>query len=74
MDFGVHDIYFVFYCSCAAEGTTPERTELRHLSNNGITGRDLFKMLVPLLKCDGPDMVREAVIKGLSHSNPAAFR
>jgi len=62
-------------CSYATvDGMVPERAEARHLSNNGITGRDLFKTLVPLLKCDGPDMVREAVIKGLSHCNPAAFK
>ena len=33
----------------------------------------LFKMLVPQIKCDVPDM-RESVIIGLGHINPVSFR
>ena len=38
-----------------------------------MTAKDLFKTLVPLIRCDVSDM-RETVVIGLGRINPEAFR
>ncbi|XP_063955306.1 protein furry homolog [Lytechinus pictus] len=51
-----------------------ERLEARlHSSSSGVTAATLFKMLVPLIRCDNTD-TREAVVNGLGWTNMFAFR
>ncbi|XP_071510567.1 protein furry homolog-like [Diadema antillarum] len=57
------------------EGSTHlERLEARlHNTSSGVSAVTLFKMLVPLIRCDNTD-TREAVVNGLGWTNTFAFR
>ena len=51
-----------------------ERLEVRTgVGSGALSCRDLFKLLVPQIKCDVQDM-RECVIIALGHINPYAFK
>jgi hypothetical protein len=57
--------------SSSPDSTCSDRTDLRAAST--ATAKDLFKILVPLIKCDSSDM-RETVVTALGCINPEAFR
>ncbi|KAK4475902.1 hypothetical protein MN116_001147 [Schistosoma mekongi] len=48
--------------------------DLKHSASYGkVNARDLIKLLVPLLKCEQPE-IRDSAIGGLGRINPASFR
>ncbi|KAH8864111.1 Protein furry like [Schistosoma japonicum] len=49
-------------------------SDLKHSASYGkVNARDLIKLLVPLLKCEQPE-IRDSAIGGLGRINPASFR
>ncbi|CAH8610408.1 unnamed protein product [Heterobilharzia americana] len=49
-------------------------TDLKHSASYGkVNARELVKLLVPLLRCEQPE-IRDSAIGGLGRINPAAFR
>ncbi|CAH8566279.1 unnamed protein product [Schistosoma turkestanicum] len=49
-------------------------SDLKHSASFGkVNARDLVKLLVPLLRCEQPE-IRDSAIAGLGRINPAAFR
>ena len=59
------------FCRSSPDSTNSERLEMRSPGAN-MTAKDLFKTLVPLIRCDSSDM-RETVVVGLGRINPEAF-
>ena len=59
-------------CRSSPDSTNSERLEMKSPSAH-MTAKDLFKTLVPLIRCDVSDM-RETVVIGLGRINPEAFR
>ena len=58
---------------CSLSSPEVERLDVRSATGSTSSGRDLFKLLVPQIKCDVTDM-RESVITALGHINPSAFQ
>ena len=60
-------------CVFSVSSPEHERLDVRGGSSSGQGGRELFKLLVPQIKSDAPD-IRESVILALGHVQPYAFR
>ena len=62
----------MFCRNSSPDSATNERPEVKSPTSN-VTAKDLFKILVPLIKCEPTDM-RESIVTGLGHINPEIFR
>ncbi|XP_021378295.1 protein furry-like isoform X2 [Mizuhopecten yessoensis] len=61
-----------YRCASPEQGSSPEseKSDSRQASTSCT---DLFKLIVPLMKCENPDM-RDTIVNGLGYTNAAAFR
>ncbi|KAK7496521.1 hypothetical protein BaRGS_00012173, partial [Batillaria attramentaria] len=61
-------------CSSPELGSSPESaTSDKSESRQSSTASNLFRLLVPLMKCENSDM-RDTVVNGMGYCNPAVFK
>lgn len=65
---------YMHCCVCSVSTSSPGGDSSDHRPQaTSASAKDLYKLLTPQVKCDLADM-RESIIIGLGHTNPAAFK
>lgn len=74
--FYLHATYLLLFVDCVVHSSSPdgyftEKSDIR--SCNGVSPSSLYKLIVPLLRCETTDM-RDTVVNALALINYAAVR